>query len=63
MFFGNDLYYPSFLQLSHCALTKAVVPYQRVTESDLIGKTYIIAGSYNQQLVGTENTELNFQCN
>jgi len=26
MFFGNDFYYPSVFSLSHCALTKAVVP-------------------------------------
>jgi hypothetical protein len=33
------------------------------TESDLIGNTYINAGSYNQQVVGSESTEFNFQLN
>jgi hypothetical protein len=63
MYFGNDFYYPSVFSLSHCALTKAVVQCQRVTESDLIGNIYINAGSYNQQVVGSENTELNLELN
>lgn len=63
MFFGNGFYYPIVFSLSDCVLSKAVVPCQRVTDSDLIGNTYINAGSYNQQVVGSESTELNFQLN
>jgi hypothetical protein len=63
MLFGNDFYYPSVFSLLHCVLTKAVFPYQRVTESDLIGNTFINAGNYNQQVVGSESTELNFRLN
>jgi hypothetical protein len=53
------------LQFSHyrTVLTKAVVPCQRVTESDLIGNTCANSGNYNQQVVGSESTELNFQLN
>lgn len=63
MFFGNDFYYPSVFSLLYRVLTKAVFPCQKVTESDLIGNTFINAGNYNQQVVDSESTELNFQLN